>query len=66
MCHLAEHFSEGAVLPLNHPKKPVSVAETSRARSLLTEQASCFHRTCIGRCAGTTCYSNFHSLGRGT
>lgn len=66
MYQLAEHLRERAVLPLNQPKKPVSVVGTSRARSLLAEQASCFHRTCTGRCAGTTHYSNFHSLGRGT
>lgn len=63
MCQPAEHQS--AVLPLNQAKKPVSVTGTSKSRSHLAEQASCFHNIFTGLHAGAMHYGNFHPLDRG-
>lgn len=65
MCQPAEHPRESAVLPLNQAKKLVSVIGTSKRRSHLAEQASCFQNTFTGLHAGATQYSNFHPLDRG-
>lgn len=65
MCQPAEHPRESAVLPLNQAKKLVSVIGTSKPRSHLAEQASCFQNAFTGLHAGATQYSNFHPLDRG-
>lgn len=64
MCQPAEHLRESAVLPLNQAKKPVAVTGTSKSRSHLAEQASCFHNIFTGLHGGAMHYSNFHPLDR--